>query len=129
MTRERERVKYEGKVLFTKKLEELEVLKYYNSEKVLIRFIKTGYTRFTYSSSLRKGNVKDKYSPDRYGFYLGDTTTSDSKGADLRSYTVWLGMRRRCYYGEVTLVTTKNVESVLLGKIIVILRGGTINFI
>lgn len=83
---------------------------YINKNKVLVRFINTGYEKFTDSSAIRKGTVKDPYFPTVAGVGCIGNTTSSVNGKVKGSYHVWRGMMSRCYeykkssrtyYGEV----------------------------
>ena len=78
---------------------DMEVIEYVNCNRVLIRFIATGYERYAASGDIRKGRVKDPYSPSVAGIGylgLGDYVTKINR-EHTKEYQVWRDMLRRCY--------------------------------
>lgn len=76
---------------------QLEILEYINKSKILIKFLNTGYERYTSASNIHSGSVRDVYYPTVVGVgFLGETTVSVN-GKVKSSYHVWRGMLYRCY--------------------------------
>lgn len=91
---------YVGKVFKTNKGGDCVVLKYNNSNDVIVKFIDD--REFTTSArlvSLRKGNVKNFLSPTLFGVgYLGaGKYVSSVNGVKTLAYVQWHGMMRRGY--------------------------------
>ena len=78
---------------------DMEVIEYVNTRKVLVRFIQTGFERYTYAHCIRIGGVKDPCSHSIYGVgYLGEGTYKVSvSGKTTKEYDTWHSMLRRCY--------------------------------
>ena len=61
-----------GTIHATNSCGKLVIVKYDNKKDVLVRFVDTGYECVVESGHIRKGSVKDHYSPSVYGVgYLG----------------------------------------------------------
>ena len=74
---------------------DMEVIEYINSTKVKVRFITTGYERYSEAGSIRCGSVKDRLSPAVYGLgYIGDGRFTS---LNTEAYSVWTSMLERCY--------------------------------
>lgn len=78
---------------------EFEIIEYVNSNKVKVRFIKTGYTLLTVAQSIRKGLVKDALQPSVYGVgFIGDGIHRSSVGRKhTKEYNIWKSILQRCY--------------------------------
>jgi len=76
-----------------------EVLAYYNAKKVLIRFVSTGFIRFTTANNITAGKVKDKFAPSVFGVgYIGEGEhLTRPNGKFALAYQSWSNMLRRCY--------------------------------
>ena len=77
----------------------LQVIEYVKSEKVLVRFIETGYQRYTTASGIRRGSVQDRLYPSVYGIgFLGDGRhMSQVRGRKSHKCSMWETMMERCY--------------------------------
>jgi hypothetical protein len=68
-----------------------------------IRFDDTGYTTSTTSGQVRSGKVKDRFVPSVYGIgIIGDMITK-IEGTEMKSYTRWRAIVKRCYEGYADL--------------------------
>ena len=56
-----------GKICKSLNSGDFKILKYNNAYNVEIQFLKTGYETTVHLGSIRKGEVKDRYSPSVYG--------------------------------------------------------------
>ena len=74
----------------------IEILEVVNSRKVLIRFVDTGFEKFTDSRLIRKGIVKDG-SLSYYSCGAILDVVGKVEGAALKAYKLWCGMLDRCY--------------------------------
>jgi hypothetical protein len=64
------------------------------NQKYLIRFELSGYEKEVEKVEIKRGKIKDKFSPSVFGVgILGDLKMVDYK----REYSVWRGMLERCY--------------------------------
>ena len=88
-----------GTIHATNSCGKLVIVKYDNKKDVLIRFVDTGYECIVESGHIRKGSVKDHYSPSVYGVgYLGvGRHRAKIDGVNTKVYKTWNGMLRRCY--------------------------------
>ena len=88
-----------GEIHETSNYGTLEVVEYINSNKVGIKFIVTGYKRYTTAQNIRKGQVKDSFIPIVYGVgYMGDGPYKSSiNKIKTKVYNTWNGMLERCY--------------------------------
>ena len=87
-----------GKVFKSKSSGDFKVLKYNDAKDVEIQFINTGFEVVVELGSIRKGEVKDSYSPSVYG--VGVTGTKYPITVDdviTKEYVLWRGMLKRCY--------------------------------
>lgn len=84
---------YEGKVFPTNNFGNIEILEYTNSRKVLVRFVRTGNTKYVSMNNIRSGAVCDREAPNLYGVGFTDVPSR----VDLRLYGIWNGMFSRCY--------------------------------
>ena len=77
---------------------DFKVLKYNDSGNVEIQFLKTGFETIARLSNIKKGEVKDPYSPSVYGVgILGTKYPSKINGVQTKGYVLWCGMLQRCY--------------------------------
>ena len=87
-----------GKVYKSKSSGDFKVLKYNGGKDVEIQFLKTGFETVTQLGNIRKGEVKDPYSPSVYGIgVLGTKYPSKINGVLTKEYDLWKSMLRRCY--------------------------------
>ena len=87
-----------GKVYKSKSSGDFKVLKYNDAKDVEIQFINTGFEAVVELGSIRKGEVKDSYSPSVYGIgVLGTKYPSTINGVLTKEYVLWRGMLKRCY--------------------------------
>lgn len=77
----------------------LVIVDYEGSKKISVKFINTGYERFSTSGNIRKGIVKDLFLPSLFGvgFLGGEKHKSHINGVMTKSYSHWSGMMERCY--------------------------------
>ena len=87
-----------GKVCKSKSSGDFKVLKYNDARNVEIQFLKTGYEATVELGSIRKGEVKDPYSPSVFGVgLLGTKYPSTINGRNTKEYEIWCSMLKRCY--------------------------------
>ena len=87
-----------GKVCKSKSSGDFKILKYNDAKDVEIQFINTGFEVVVELGSIRKGEVKDSYSPSVYGVgILGTKYPSTINGVLTKEYVLWRGMLKRCY--------------------------------
>ena len=87
-----------GKVCKSKSSGDFKILKYNDARNVEIQFINTGFETVVELGSIRKGEVKDSYSPSVYGVgILGIKYPSTINGVLTKEYLIWRGMLKRCY--------------------------------
>ena len=82
----------------------LEIIEYFSSTNVTIRFLATGYIRKnTESRNIRQGRVKDPFHPNVQGVgFMGEGKyVSSINSIDTKEYTVWGAMFGRCYSDQV----------------------------
>lgn len=87
----------EGGVFQTKNFGKIEVLEYHKASKVLIKFLETGNETYCHSSSIRDGNIKDRFSPTVCGVGIIGDEISRRNGVIDRCYEIWSGMLDRCF--------------------------------
>ena len=87
-----------GKVCKSKSSGDFKIVKYNNKKNVEIQFLKTGYETTVELGSIRKGEVKDPYSPSVYGVgILGTKYQAKINGRATKEYDLWQSMLKRCY--------------------------------
>ena len=87
-----------GKVCKSKSSGDFKILKYKDKTNVEIRFLKTGYETTVELGSIRKGEVKDLYSPSVFGVgVVGTKYPTKINGVQTKEYNLWINMLRRCY--------------------------------
>lgn len=87
---------YEGSVYSTDS-GDLKILKYENSSKVHIEFLKTGYKKVVQFVSIKKGNIRDRLLPTVHGVGILGYETTKVGGVQPKEYELWSGMLERCY--------------------------------
>ena len=87
-----------GKVCKSLNSGDFKVLKYNDAKNVEIQFTNTGYGMVATLDDIRKGYVKDPYSPSVYGVGITGTKYQPTiNGVLTKEYTLWCHMLRRCY--------------------------------
>ena len=87
-----------GKVCKSLNSGDFKVLKYNDAKDVEVRFINTGYEATVHLVQVKRGKVKDPYSPSVYGEgILGTKYPPSINGVKTKEYTLWCNMLRRCY--------------------------------
>ena len=87
-----------GKVCKSLNSGDFKILKYNDTDNVVIQFLKTGFETTVQLGSIRKGEVKDSYSPSVYGIgVLGTKYPSTINGVHTKEYVLWKSMLQRCY--------------------------------
>ena len=87
-----------GKVCKSLNSGDFKILKYNNKENVEIQFLNTGFETFARLGDIRKGEVKDLYSPSVCGVgILGTKYPPSVNGRNTKEYDLWYSMLRRCY--------------------------------
>ena len=88
-----------GSIYKSRNYGEMEVVEYYNSLKVKVRFLSTGYETITRKSHIQTGSVKDMMFPNVFERgYLGEGKhKAFANGKDTKVYKTWQGMFQRCY--------------------------------
>ena len=87
-----------GKVCKSKSSGDFKIVKYNGAKDVEIQFSKTGFETVVELGSIRKGEVKDSYSPSVYGVgILGTKYPITVNGVITKEYDLWHSMLQRCY--------------------------------
>ena len=87
-----------GKVCKSLNSGDFKILKYNDATNVEIQFLKTGYEIVAQLEHIRKGSVKDPYSPSVCGVgILGTKYPSRVNGVHTKEYKLWTSMLERCY--------------------------------
>ena len=87
-----------GVVCKSKSSGDFKVLKYNSATDVEIQFLTTGYEATVELGVIRKGEVKDPYSPSVFGVgLLGTKYPSTINGRNTKEYEIWCSMLKRCY--------------------------------
>ena len=87
-----------GKICKSKSSGDFKILKYNNNRNVEVQFLKTGYEATVELVQVKRGNVKDPYSPSVYGVgILGTKYPSTINGIHTKEYKLWQNMLVRCY--------------------------------
>ena len=74
------------------------IISYKDSKNVNIKFIGTGFETVARLGNIRKGYVKDPYSPSVYGVGITGTKYPITvNGVMTKEYGLWQNMLRRCY--------------------------------
>lgn len=88
---------YEGRVFPTRGFGDIVVLEYICGQKVLVKFLKSGYETITSTSHIKQGSIKDKLSPTVRGVGILGDVTERLQGVDFTAYRAWVMMLDRCY--------------------------------
>ena len=87
-----------GKVCKSKSSGDFEVLKYKDKKNVEIQFLNTGFKAVVELGSIRKGEVKDRYSPSVFSVgIIGAKYPVSEGGIHTKDYVLWKSMLVRCY--------------------------------
>ncbi len=87
-----------GKILKSKNSGDFKVLKYDDSENVEIQFVTTGFEVTATLGNIRKGGIKDPYTPSVFGVgVLGAKYSTRVNGRNTKEYGLWVRMLERCY--------------------------------
>ena len=87
-----------GVVCKSKSSGDFKIVKYNNSTNVEIQFVTTGYEIFARFGDIRKGEVKDPYSPSVCGVGIaGAKYPITINGVHTKEYEIWCNMLKRCY--------------------------------
>ena len=89
-----------GKVCKSLNSGDFKIVKYNNAKDVEVQFLKTGYEATVHLVHVKRGNVKDPYSPSVRG--VGVTGTKYPITVDdviTKEYDLWHNMLQRCYNG------------------------------
>mgnify|MGYP003600737704 CR=1 FL=1 len=87
-----------GKVCKSTSSGDFKIVKYNDSKNVEIQFLKTGYETTVHLESIKKGEVKNPYSPSVYGIgILGAKYLTMIDGVKTKEYVSWCSMLQRCY--------------------------------
>ena len=86
-----------GKVCKSKLSGDFKIVKYNDTTNVEIQFVNTGFETVATLDNIRKGNVKDRYSPSVYGVgILGNKYPTKINGRNTKEYVLWTSMLKRC---------------------------------
>ena len=88
-----------SKIYSSKNYGDFKIINYYNSTRVEIEFILTGFKLIARSHSIKRGMVKDKLFPKLYGVgFVGDGEHLPTiSGRCTKVYDAWTGILERCY--------------------------------
>ena len=87
-----------GKVCKSKSSGDFKILKYNDKINVEIQFLNTYFETTVELGNIRKGEVKDPYSPSVFGEgILGTKYPTKINGVQTKEYNLWMNMLRRCY--------------------------------
>ena len=87
-----------GKVCKSLNSGDFKVLKYNDDRNVEIQFLKTGFKVVATLGNIKRGSVKDPYSPSVYGVgIVGVKYQHSINGRNTKEYDLWQSMLRRCY--------------------------------
>ena len=87
-----------GKICKSNLSGDFKIVKYNDKKNVEIQFSKTGYETTVELGSIRKGEVKDLYSPSVFGIGITGTKYPPSvNDVKTKEYELWKSMLVRCY--------------------------------
>ena len=87
-----------GKVCKSLNSGDFKILKYNDAYNVDVQFLKTGFETSAQLEHIRKGEVKDPYSPSVYGIGIVGTKYPISvNSVQTKEYELWTHMLQRCY--------------------------------
>ena len=89
-----------GKVFKSLNSGDFKLVKYNDAHNVEIQFLKTGFKVVATLGSIRKGYVKDLYSPSVFGVgVVGTKYPSEVNRVKTKEYVLWKSILQRCYSG------------------------------
>ena len=90
---------YENKIFPSNSSGKFLVTEYFNYDKILIKFLNTGFRMFARANNINRGEVKDPYSISILGIgYIGiGPYKIDGSPMDRVIYSRWRGIIERCY--------------------------------
>lgn len=97
---ESNKLKYEGKVFSTKNNGDLVVIECKRRDRVVVKFIDTGYVKTTHLHLILEGKVKDRLKPTVYGVGVVGDESCVENGVVLKEFKLWSSMLQRCYDKE-----------------------------
>ena len=87
-----------GKVCKSLNSGDFKIVKYNDAHNVEIQFLKTGFKVVATLGNIRKGYVKDLYSPSVFGVgVVGTKYPSEVNRVKTKEYVLWTHMLQRCY--------------------------------
>lgn len=88
-----------GDIYTSSRCGDFEVLEYYDSKNIKIKFLRTGCCRLATSGNIRRGSVSDPFAKSYYGVgYIGEGPYQSSyKKVPDPAYNCWRQMLSRCY--------------------------------
>ncbi len=87
-----------GKVCKSLNSGDFKIVKHNNATNVEIQFLNTGFVTVSTLGNIRKGLIKDPYSPSVYGVgIVGTKYLSAVNGVLTKEYKLWSNMLKRCY--------------------------------
>ena len=87
-----------GKIFKSKSSGDFKIVKYNDTRNVEIQFFNTGFEAVVELGNIKKGLIKDPYSPSVYGVGILGTKYPISEGGVLtKEYVLWKNMLERCY--------------------------------
>ena len=87
-----------GKVCKSLNSGDFKIVKYNDAHNVEIQFLNTGHEAVVQLGNIRKGKVKDLYSPSVYSVgVLGTKYPSEVNRVKTKEYVLWTHMLQRCY--------------------------------
>ena len=87
-----------GKVFKSLNSGDFKIVKYNDAHNVEIQFLKTGFKVVATLGNIRKGYVKDLYSPSVFGVgVVGTKYPSEVNRVKTKEYVLWTHMLQRCY--------------------------------
>ena len=90
-----------GKVCKSLNSGNFKILKYNDARNVEVQFVTTGYEATVELVQVKRGNVKDPYSPSVFGVgILGTKYPITISGVQTKEYELWNSMLTRCYSGS-----------------------------
>lgn len=79
----------------------MEIIAYRKYKDIDVRFEDGTIVKNEYCANFKKGLIKNRFYPHVYGVgFLGNIKGNDKNGKPFKSYKVWEGMLRRCYYDK-----------------------------
>ena len=105
------KAEYEGRVFKTKNYGDVVVLEYNNHIDVTIKFLNTGNIRKTRTAEIKKGEIRDNEAFPVYKVGVMDIPKELRSGQPTpREYSIWKGVRQRCYNDNIRHLNTSYQE-------------------